>query len=85
MGPSVPRLTKGFSEAMVFTQVSAWKVNSANFALTEFAEVRMLRILSLTAFACSAKRLWWRRLLLWLTDSEHRENHHRGSGKERRA
>jgi hypothetical protein len=32
----------------------------------------MLRGLSLTAFACGARRLWWRRLVFWLRDSEQR-------------
>jgi hypothetical protein len=51
-----------------------------NFAMTEFSVVRMLGILSLTAFACGARRLWWRRLgFVANRDSEQRENHHRGS------
>src|SRR5215213_2179288 len=36
-------------------QPTAWKGNSANFALTEFSEVGMLRGLSLTAFAYSVR------------------------------
>src|SRR5215207_1407688 len=34
---------------------SAWNRNSANFAITEFSEVRMLRGLSLTSFAYSVR------------------------------
>jgi hypothetical protein len=48
-----------------------------NFASTEFSEVRMLRGLSLTAFACGVcGGVDWS---LRLRDSEQRENHYRGS------
>src|SRR5215217_6212605 len=47
---------------------------------TEFSEVGMLRGLSLTAFACGVRRLWWRRLgFVANRESKQRENHHRGS------
>ena len=52
-----------------------------NFAMTEFSVVRMLGILSLTAFACGARRLWWRRLgFVAKREGEQRENHHQDSG-----
>ena len=53
-----------------------------DFRFTELYEVRMLRGLSVTAFACGARRLWWRRLgFVAKRDSEQRENHHRGSAR----